>query len=47
VTLLAPAILAAIHDATATWMDEIQVTPDRMWQAMQNKQEFSENGTKP
>jgi len=36
---LAPAILAAIHDATGIWMDEIPVTPERMWQALQNKQE--------
>ena len=31
---LAPAILAAIHDATGIWMDEIPVTPERMWQAL-------------
>jgi CO/xanthine dehydrogenase Mo-binding subunit len=31
---LAPAILAAIHDATGIWMDEIPVTPERMWQAV-------------
>ncbi len=36
---LAPAILAAIHDATGIWMDEIPVTPERMWQALHNKQE--------
>lgn len=35
---LAPAILAAIHDATGIWMDEIPITPERMWQALQNKQ---------
>ncbi len=42
---LAPAILAAIHDATGIWMDEIPVTPERMWLALQNKQERSKHGT--
>ena len=36
---LAPAILAAIHDATGIWMDEIPVTPERMWQALHSKNE--------
>ena len=36
---LAPAILAAIHDATGIWMDEIPVTPERMWHALQNQRE--------
>jgi len=31
---LAPAILAAIHDATGIWMDEIPVTPERMWRTV-------------
>ncbi len=31
---LAPAILAAIHDATGAWLDEIPVTPERMLQAI-------------
>ena len=34
---LAPAILAAIHDATGIWMDEIPVTSERMWQALHSK----------
>lgn len=34
---LAPAILAAIHDATGIWMDEIPITPERMWRALQSK----------
>lgn len=42
---LAPAILAAIHDATGIWMDEMPVTPERMWLALQNKQERSKHGT--
>ncbi len=35
---LAPAILAAIHDATGIWIDEIPVTPERMWQALKSTQ---------
>ena len=31
---LAPAILAAIHDATGMWMEEIPLTPERMWRAL-------------
>ncbi len=31
---LAPAILAAIHDATGVWLHEIPVTPERMWKAL-------------
>jgi len=31
---LAPAVLAAIHDATGIWMDEIPVTAERMWRAV-------------
>lgn len=34
---LAPAILAAVHSATGIWMDEIPVTPDRMWAALQQQ----------
>ncbi len=33
---LAPAILAAIHDATGIWIDKIPVTPERMWRALHN-----------
>ena len=36
---LAPAILAAIHDATGIWMDEIPVTPERMWKALRSRNE--------
>ncbi len=32
---LAPALLAAIHDATGVWMDEIPVTPARMCAALE------------
>lgn len=31
---LAPAVLAAIHDATGIWMNEIPVTPEKMWKAL-------------
>lgn len=31
---LAPALLAAIRDATGVWLDEIPVTPERMLQAI-------------
>ncbi len=31
---LAPAILAAIHDATGIWMDSLPITPERMWRAL-------------
>ena len=34
---LAPAVLAAIHDATGIWMNEIPVTPERMWKALTAK----------
>ena len=34
---LAPAILTAIHDATGNWIDEIPVTPERMWKALHDK----------
>ncbi len=33
---LAPAILAAIHDATGVWIDQIPVTAERMWRALQD-----------
>lgn len=39
---LAPAVLAAIRDATGIWMDEIPVTPERMWTALQARRP---NGT--
>lgn len=42
---LAPAILAAIHDATGIWMDEIPVTPERMWLALKNHEEQKRIGS--
>ncbi len=38
---LAPAILAAIHDATGIWMNEIPVTPERMWRMLHQRGEES------
>jgi CO/xanthine dehydrogenase Mo-binding subunit len=31
----APAIAAAIHDATGVWLDELPFTPPRVWEALQ------------
>ena len=31
---LAPAIIAAVHDATGEWIDEIPLTPWRVLEAM-------------
>ncbi|CAN5390704.1 selenium-dependent xanthine dehydrogenase [soil metagenome] len=35
---LAPAIAAAIHDATGVWIDEFPYTPDRVWKKLREKQ---------
>ena len=32
----APAIAAAIHNATGVWMDELPFTPERVWRALQS-----------
>jgi CO/xanthine dehydrogenase Mo-binding subunit len=34
---LAPAIVAAVHDATGVWIDELPLTPWRVLQAIKNK----------
>jgi len=31
----APAIVAAIHDATGVWVDQLPITPEQMWRALQ------------
>jgi CO/xanthine dehydrogenase Mo-binding subunit len=31
---LAPAISAAVHDATGVWIDQIPLTPDRVVKAL-------------
>ncbi|MEM7536232.1 MAG: xanthine dehydrogenase family protein molybdopterin-binding subunit [Chloroflexota bacterium] len=33
----APAITAAIHDATGVWADQLPVTPERMWMALRDR----------
>jgi CO/xanthine dehydrogenase Mo-binding subunit len=33
----APAIAAAIHDATGVWIDELPFTPERVWRALQGR----------
>jgi CO/xanthine dehydrogenase Mo-binding subunit len=33
---VAPAIAAALHDATGIWMDELPYTPERVWKAARN-----------
>jgi CO/xanthine dehydrogenase Mo-binding subunit len=35
----APAIAAAIHDATGVWLDELPFTPPRVWAALQESSE--------
>src|SRR5512139_1348508 len=32
-----PAVVNAIHDATGAWLHEIPATPERVWQALHNK----------
>ena len=34
---VAPAIANAVYDAAGVWMDEIPMTPERVWKAMQEK----------
>jgi CO/xanthine dehydrogenase Mo-binding subunit len=31
---LAPALAAAIHDATGVWIDQLPLTPERVWRAI-------------
>lgn len=33
----APAIAGAIYDATGVWVDELPITPERMWKALQQR----------
>jgi CO/xanthine dehydrogenase Mo-binding subunit len=35
----APAIAAAIHDATGVWLDELPLTPPRVWAALQEQKQ--------
>ena len=34
----APAIAAAIHDATGVWLDQLPFTPERVWRAIQHEE---------
>ena len=31
---LAPALAAAVHDATGVWIDQLPLTPERVWRAL-------------
>ncbi|HNS03670.1 MAG TPA: hypothetical protein PKM78_14970 [Anaerolineae bacterium] len=33
----AAAIVAAVHDATGVWFDEIPLTPERVWRGLQGR----------
>jgi CO/xanthine dehydrogenase Mo-binding subunit len=33
--VVAPAVIAAIHDATGVWVDELPVTPERLLDALE------------
>jgi CO/xanthine dehydrogenase Mo-binding subunit len=33
----APAIAAAIHDATGVWIDSLPYTPPRVWESIHRK----------
>jgi CO/xanthine dehydrogenase Mo-binding subunit len=35
----APAIIAAIHDATGVWLDEVPATPEKVLAALTGKRE--------
>jgi CO/xanthine dehydrogenase Mo-binding subunit len=34
---LAPALAAAVHDATGVWFDEFPLTPERVWKGLRNQ----------
>src|SRR5690606_31390785 len=38
----APAIAAAIHDATGVWLNELPFTPPRVWAALHEQQEHEQ-----
>jgi CO/xanthine dehydrogenase Mo-binding subunit len=42
----APAIIAAIHDATGVWLDEVPATPEKVLAALSRKRETG-NGKRP
>ena len=40
----APAVIAAIHDATGVWLDEVPATPEKVLKAMRNAERGTRNG---
>jgi CO/xanthine dehydrogenase Mo-binding subunit len=34
---LAPALVAAVHDATGVWINELPLTPERVLQALKER----------
>jgi CO/xanthine dehydrogenase Mo-binding subunit len=34
---LAPALTAALHDATGVWYDELPLTPERVWKGLRGR----------
>lgn len=40
----APAVIAAIHDATGVWLDEVPATPEKVLAAMRNAERGTRNG---
>ncbi|MDQ4074794.1 MAG: molybdopterin-dependent oxidoreductase, partial [Chloroflexota bacterium] len=42
---VAPAVVNAIHDAVGVWLNEIPATPERVWQALQAREEAKEQET--
>jgi CO/xanthine dehydrogenase Mo-binding subunit len=41
---VAPAIAAAVYEATQVWIDAIPMTPDRVHAELQNRQQRRPNG---
>ena len=37
---LAPALVAAVHDATGVWLDELPLTPERVLHALKASEVF-------
>ena len=42
---LAPAVAAAVHDATGVWFEEFPLTPERVLGGLGKVREFSDLGT--
>jgi CO/xanthine dehydrogenase Mo-binding subunit len=38
---LAPALTAALHDATGVWIDQLPLTPERVWRSLQGDQSYN------